>query len=186
MRNHYEIITLVNSKQYHVDSNRGGCCYSKIATDNYCSCDVHRHTYYSFGYDREYTRIMKRRNFLKMFGLLAVPVTAVASPALLINRDRREKPVKKSINITITFPDGFYELHGKHRVTTRDKHNKPKRDGQWSKIWRTYGMHVDNTDVIFIETEKSTSIVCYPLDDESVSGKFKSVEISNELTCKYY
>ena len=184
MRNHYEIITLVNSKQYHVDNNRRDCCYSKNAADNCRSCDMHRYTYYSFGYDREYTRIMKRRNFLKMFGLLAAPVTAAASPAALLNQRPRAK--EKSINITITFPEGFYELHGKHRVTTRDKHNKPKRDGQWSKIWRTYGMHVDNTDVIFIETEKSTSIVCYPLDDESVSGKFKSVEISNELTCKYY
>lgn len=129
---------------------------------------------------------MKRRNFLKMFGLLAVPVTAVASPALLINQSRREKPTKKSINITITFPKDFYELYGKHRVTTRDEHNKPKRDGQWTRFYRRHDMHVDKNDVIFIETEKSTSLVCYPLDDESVSGKFKSVEISNELTCKYY
>jgi len=134
---------------------------------------------------------MNRRNFLKLFGLLAVPTSAIGSrfiktPPSVVQMKQRKK--KREINLYITLENRFNETHGKHRIIIRKKlksdhyeeHYRYKDVSDWSDTFLLHGRHVDATDLITVETEDGTSVSFTPIPNPYQEGKFESVNITTQ------
>jgi len=134
---------------------------------------------------------MNRRNFLKLFGLLAVPTSAIGSrfiktPPSVVQMKQRKK--KREINLYITLENRFNETHGKHRIIIRKKlksdhyeeHYRYKEASDWSDTFLLHGRRVDATDLITVETEDGTSVSFTPIPNPYQEGKFESVNITTQ------
>ena len=87
---------------------------------------------------------MKRRNFLKLFGLLAVPTSAFAVLPEKIDKSKR-------VWLSMTF---LYDqrLQGRHRIKVFNKDESKSRDYGWSNAVRTeFG--VEPGEMLAIKTE---------------------------------
>ena len=129
---------------------------------------------------------MNRRNFLKLFGLLAaIPTTASAMrgikpPPSFQQMTARKK--KREINIYITLENRFHEIHGKHRLIIRKKRADGKwhaaNYGEWTDSFLMHGRYVDADDMLTIEIQNGNTVNFTPIPNPYQEGKFESVNIT--------
>ena len=135
---------------------------------------------------------MNRRNFLKLFGLLAVPTSAIGSrfiktPPSVVQMKQRKK--KREINLYITLENRFNETHGKHRIIIRKKlksdhyeeHYRYKDVGDWTDTFLVHGRCVEADDLVTIEVQDGTSVSFTPTPNPYQEGKFEAMNITTEL-----
>ena len=129
---------------------------------------------------------MNRRNFLKLFGLLAAVPTSVSAmrgikvPPTFPQMRARKK--KREINIYITLENRFNDIHGKHRLIIRKKRDDARWHaadyGEWSDSYLVHGRCVEATDMITIEIQNGNTVNFTPIPNPYQEGKFESVNIT--------
>jgi len=133
---------------------------------------------------------MNRRNFLKLFGLLAIPTSAIGgklikTPPSFQQMRVRKKKKKREINLYITLENRFHEVHGKHRIIIYRKFKDGKYHagdyGDWSDTFLMHGRHVNADDLITVETQNGTSITFDLIPNPYQEGKFETMNITTEL-----